>query len=81
MHVVFITNNYKCRGINSMLSNLYMLHIADINECAADMGGCIPPELCLNTLGSFQCICPVGYIITDNTSLCEGKKLLLWYVI
>jgi len=33
----------------------------DIDECAADNGGCSSEATCINTPGSFKCTCLPGY--------------------
>ena len=33
----------------------------DIDECAVNSGGCNSQLVCVNTPGSFECLCPVGY--------------------
>ena len=44
----------------------------DIDECAVDNGGC--SDTCTNTLGSFLCQCPEGYILDTDDQTCIGKS-------
>jgi hypothetical protein len=51
---------------------LYSSFIAtDINECEFENGGCA--QTCINTQGSFECACDIGYTIAANISECDGK--------
>ncbi len=43
---------------------------ADIDECASNMGGCDLHAACVNTPGSHQCICAVGY--TGDGTTCRA---------
>ena len=43
----------------------------DINECAVDNGGC--SQICINTHGSFECACEVGFVLAANDSDCDGE--------
>ncbi len=60
----------KCREINV---NFYLICISDIDECAANTGGC--NHICNNTIGSYRCGCNSGYRLTTEGYLCEGKLL------
>ena len=42
----------------------------DIDECEVDNGGC--EEMCVNTPGSYHCLCPRGFILQDDNHTCEG---------
>ncbi|XP_042571824.1 fibulin-1-like [Cyprinus carpio] len=47
---------------------------ADIDECALPTGGHICSYRCLNTPGSFQCLCPAaGYTLTPSGRSCQGQ--------
>ena len=45
--------------------------LPDVNECAANNGGCSQMAQCSNTPGSFSCLCKVGY--TGNGFNCSGN--------
>jgi len=44
----------------------------DIDECAADNGGCSAAADCINTPGSYSCTCLPGY--SGDGYMCEGKS-------
>lgn len=44
---------------------------SDIDECK--LGKC--EKGCLNTVGSYQCLCPAGYQLAADGHHCEGKIL------
>lgn len=46
-------------------------YISDIDECSASQPVCHASAQCVNTLGSFQCICQVGF--TGGLTICTGK--------
>ena len=46
----------------------------DINECLTNNGGC--QHTCVNTHGSFKCICPPGYKHQYGGKQCIGKAIL-----
>ena len=50
---------------------LAILIITDINECLNNDGGC--SHNCTNTVGSYLCKCPDGYVLQSNNRDCEGK--------
>ena len=43
----------------------------DVNECALHNGGCT--FTCINLIDGYECHCPSGYVLTDNTN-CTGDK-------
>ena len=44
----------------------------DINECDLGLDNCNMLENCVNTLGSFTCVCKAGFVMTN------GKKIKKW---
>ena len=47
--------------VNSELS-VMIICLKDINECEASDHGCHSNANCVNSLGSFNCVCNEGYI-------------------
>lgn len=43
--------------------------IIDIDECTQD-GICPPPGTCINTLGSYRCMCPKGHKLDTSGTYC-----------
>ena len=31
-------------------------------------------QICMNTLGSFTCMCLTGYELNDDSTTCDGKQ-------
>ena len=44
--------------------------VADIDECNKNLDKCTALQLCINTPGSFTCVCKKGYRMTSGK--CEG---------
>lgn len=38
----------------------------DINECDLGLDNCNMLENCVNTLGSFTCVCKAGFVMTNG---------------
>lgn len=60
------------KGINSARPFLFSLP-ADIDECIVNGVMCRNGR-CVNTEGSFQCICNAGFELTPDGKNCIGKK-------
>lgn len=45
--------------------------MGDLNECE-ELPSLCKGGTCQNTFGSFQCTCPLGYVL-DSTYICIGK--------
>ena len=55
-----------------------LLFFIDINECSLNTDGC--DQVCINTMGSFQCSCNRGYTLNTDEITCTGTILkLTWY--
>ena len=48
--------------------------VADIDECMTNNGGC--EYNCSDTIGSFQCSCPVGFELGLDLRACLGKFIM-----
>lgn len=59
---VCVTRNYS----------RYAFNLADIDECKTDDGECGAHAVCVNTVGSYNCVCIQGFVPGDNE--CEGKS-------
>ena len=57
---------------NFIVSIVYS--ILDINECDTNNGGC--NDICINTQGSYHCICSDGHLRDGVTNKCFGKLIL-----
>ena len=59
------------------LSRLVIL-FTDIDECSDRRSNRCLNGRCLNTVGSFQCICGTGFVLSSDGSRCErrGKPFL-----
>ena len=52
-------------------SNVYLsCTVIDINECVVNTDGC--DQGCQNTIGSFECTCSDGYILSSDGRACSG---------
>ena len=54
---------------------IYILFFADVNECADGTDNCHVNADCMDTIGSFQCTCSIGYS-GDGVDNCTGE--LAW---
>jgi hypothetical protein len=51
---------------------------ADINECAQNPLLCA--FRCVNTYGSYECKCPVGYVLREDRRMCKGELSTLKFI-
>lgn len=47
-------------------------YVSDINECVVNLNLC-QNGVCVNTDGSFLCLCSVGYVLNPEEQSCTGK--------
>ena len=56
------------------IGDLFSLIPTDINECAMSLlGGC--QQVCVNTMGGFQCECLAGFQLNLDNSTCSGNTV------
>ncbi|KAG7249597.1 hypothetical protein CRUP_016373 [Coryphaenoides rupestris] len=61
-------------GTNAAVSDKKCsLDLEDIDECAQGKHYCRENTMCVNTAGSFMCICHTGFIRIDDYS-CTGER-------
>ena len=65
-HVVNQLLYYVC----TLLPNVKLIFITDVNECDINNGGC--EQICNNTIGSFNCSCEMGYELDSSGLNCSG---------
>lgn len=58
-------------GFSKCISFFYQR--TDIDECAIDKSACDSNQNCINTPGSFQCECKVGFTMDKVVNACVGK--------
>ncbi len=63
---------YNDKGVNIVLEFLSCV-FADIDECRQNPTRCTNGQ-CMNTPGSFRCVCDLGFNIQDGT--CSGERAL-----
>lgn len=44
---------------------------SDVNECSQNPLLCA--FRCVNTFGSYECMCPAGYVLRDDQRMCRGE--------
>ena len=55
---------------------MQVLIIADIDECKDNQNTCdLDNSICVNTYGSYECVCKAGYIFHEEKEGCRGKCL------
>ena len=60
---------------NVSVPDFFLLNFApDIDECAMGIDGCDPRGRCVNTVGSFQCMCDslTGFQLGSDQRTCVG---------
>lgn len=58
-----------------MCVHLYMC--LDVNECVQSPSVC-PVGECVNTMGSYRCVCPSGYRSINQQTSCQGDIYFLF---
>lgn len=60
LFVIFMPKNYHC--------------LTDIDECSEN-GPLCGDGSCVNTRGSYRCVCPDGYVLMEGETKCMGQQL------
>lgn len=56
--------------LHSTTSVLFLCVCADVNECVEAGGGLCENGVCVNTRGSYSCVCRSGFILDASHGLC-----------
>ena len=51
--------------------NVFVFGFTDVNECVDNYDLCA--YRCVNTPGSYKCVCPRGFELAPNKRHCRGK--------
>ncbi|XP_048475987.1 complement C1s-1 subcomponent-like [Rhincodon typus] len=70
LRVLFTSKDLESKPFTGFLA-LYS-HV-DVNECAVDDNGC--SHYCGNTIGSYHCYCPRGFVIQTDTRTCKKVQV------
>jgi hypothetical protein len=57
--------------LHSLLNPVHI--VTDIDECAAENGGC--SDICTNFEGYHECSCGAGFELEADNRTCHGEKL------
>lgn len=68
--------HYKLSTIVSLMHTVLFLFWSDIDECSTQRGLCRNGQ-CVNTVGTFLCVCNDGYELTLDGRMCAGTELKL----
>ena len=76
MDIILITSMLQTSEKAIIANNQLQLHFvsADIDECSADSNPCDVNAQCINTDGSFSCVCEQGF--TGNGTVCNGIHVI-----
>ena len=62
---------------NAYWMDIWLCVVSDIHECNRGLGECDLNVTCINTFGSYVCMCNTGF--TGNGFICMGKKpQIIW---
>ena len=58
---------------------MYVHNYIDINECSEGLSSC--NQLCINTIGSYDCDCYTGFNLKSDNKTCLGIEQALLYML
>ena len=76
MDIILITSMLRTWEKAIIANNQLQLHFvsADVDECSADSNPCDVNAQCINTDGSYSCVCEQGF--TGNGTVCNGTDVI-----
>ena len=79
----FEGNGFICTGIQLLkhcllIGDFLMSIVADIPECERELDDCDPNATCINTFGSYNCLCNTGF--TGDGFTCAGQQSIGFFI-
>ena len=68
---LYIQHMYVFVSLHQNALKRRLSHLSDVDECEQGLDDCDENSNCVDTFGSFECICHVGYIKNETQCLSE----------
>ena len=67
----------SCEGLHTFLASSFVVFVQkyflDVNECATDNDCDAASTTCVNTDGSYKCVCNEGFVLQTDSDLCVDR--------
>lgn len=73
--IIFHAHIKVCTFITYIPEILIQFIFLDMDECSVDNGVCFAHSSCVNTYGTFHCVCHIGYTMLPNGKQCSGTSM------
>ena len=67
------TSSKQKQGETNKTLKCELFVFADVNECSREGHGC--EQICINTVGSYYCVCRNGYFLHEDRRTCLGRTV------
>lgn len=71
-----VTDRQRINNCTELMC-VHLCVCVDVNECVQSPGVCSVGE-CVNTMGSYRCVCPPGYRSSSQHTGCQGDVYFLF---
>ena len=69
----FVFNSPKAHSSCLLFKCSLIFSSSDVDECVTNMHNCDDNAMCINTVGSFHCMCNMGYSGVGTEGNCTSK--------